>query len=57
MNDHERRIRHIEDQVETHLAEAGEVREALKWLKRSHWIQVTTIVTAIVTEVCYRLIH
>jgi NTP pyrophosphatase (non-canonical NTP hydrolase) len=57
MNDHERRIRHIESQVETHLEEAGEVREALRWLKKSHWVLVATVLTAIATEVGYRLVH
>jgi predicted negative regulator of RcsB-dependent stress response len=57
MSDHEKRISHLEDQVEKHLEEAGEVREALRWLKKSHWTLVVTILTAIATEVGYRILH
>jgi hypothetical protein len=57
MSDHEKRISHLEGQVEKHLEEAGEVREALRWLKKSHWVLVGTVIGAIATEVGYRLVH
>lgn len=57
MNSYEKRVSHLEDQVEKHLEEAGEVREALRWLKKSHWVLVGTVISAIATEVGYRLAH
>jgi ribosomal silencing factor RsfS len=57
MSSYEKRVSHLEEQVEKHLEEAGEVREALKWLKKSHWVLVGTVLSAIATEVMYRLVH
>lgn len=57
MTNYEKRICHLEEKVETHLEEAGEVREALRWLKKSHWTLVATVLAAIATEVGYRLVH
>ena len=45
----------MEEKVEQHLEEAGEVREALVWLKRSHWVLTGVVLTAVATEVLRQL--
>ena len=34
----EKRVSHLEETVEMHLIESGEIRGDLKWLKKAFWV-------------------
>jgi hypothetical protein len=55
MSSFEKRVSHLEDLVERHLQEAGEVREALVWLKKSHWVLTGAVVAGLAGEIISKL--
>jgi hypothetical protein len=38
----EKRVSHLEEQVESHLIESGEIRSDLKWVKKMIWFVFTS---------------